>query len=338
MSRINSQRAASDPARAGRRWPGVLGLVVLCAVGAELLAAYGGETGDPAGVAFSIVFFGALYGAPALLARDVVRRRGWGWPSLLLVFAALGVTQACLIDQSMFSTDYLGYQGWEESREATLVPALRISAYNAYNFVLGHVIYSFGAPVALAEAWAPDRSRQPWLGPVGTVVALVVYLGAAALVLLDPESRTGSLPQLVVSAVIVVGLLVAAALVGRRAAPPVVTDRRRMPVLVVLVATLVVALASNLGGETWTGFVIGIAVMVATGTALWLVSRRTVWSIRHRAVAGLGFLLARGLLAFTYFPLLGEVAAGPKYAHNVVMLLVVLVAGTLALRKTSAAR
>lgn len=337
MSRIDSPESTPDPARAGRRWARILGLVVLCAIGAELLAAYGEDTGDPAGIAVSVVFFGALYGAPALLARDAVRRCGWGWPSLLLVFAALGVTQACLIDQSMFSTDYLGYQGWEESREATLVPALGISAYNAYNFVLGHVIYSFGAPIALAEAWPPDRSHQPWLGRVGTAIALVAYLGAAALVLVDPESRTGSLPQLIGAAVIVVSLVLAAVLVGRRTTPSDAPDGQ-VPVLLVLAVALAAGLVSNVGGETWTGFAIGVSVLLVVGTILWLGARRTSWSLRHCAAAGLGFLLARGLLAFTYYPLLGEVAAGPKYAHNVVMLLAVLVAGIAALRKTSSAR
>jgi hypothetical protein len=43
--------------------------------------------------------------------------------------------------------------------------------------------------------------------------------------------------------------------------------------------------------------------------------------------------LARGLLAFTYFPLAGDVAPGPKYAHNVLMLVLVLGAGWLALRR-----
>lgn len=179
----------------GSRSAQVVGLLGLSAIGAELLAAYGEGTGHPGAIAFSLVFFGALYGAPALLARDLVRRRGWGWPSLLLVFAALGVVQACLIDQSMFSADYGGYEGWEEIRAATLVPALGVSAYNAFNFVVGHMIYSFGAPVALAEAWVPTRAQVPWLGRFGTAMAVAAYLGTAALILADPGSRSGSVPQ-----------------------------------------------------------------------------------------------------------------------------------------------
>ena len=41
--------------------------------------------------------------APALLIREVARRRGLGWPGILLLAAAFGVVQAGLVDQSMFS-------------------------------------------------------------------------------------------------------------------------------------------------------------------------------------------------------------------------------------------
>ena len=37
-------------------------------------------------------------------------------------------------------------------------------------------------------------------------------------------------------------------------------------------------------------------------------------------------------MAFTYFPLLGEVEPVPKYLHNIAMLAIVLAAGALALK------
>ena len=45
-----------------------------------------------------------------------------------------------------------------------------------------------------------------------------------------------------------------------------------------------------------------------------------------------GALLSRGVLAFTYYPLLGETSAVRKYAHNVTMLAIVVALGWLALR------
>lgn len=311
----------------------IFALLGLSAIGAELLAAYGDSTGDPQAIAFALVFFGGLYGAPALLARELVRRLGWGWPSLLLLFAALGTAQACLIDQSVFAVDYQDYEGWQANRDATLIPALGISASNTFNFVLGHLIYSFAAPVALAEAWAPRRAREPWLGPVTTVLAALAYLGTAGVILSDPESHSGSSVQLAVSAGVVVAFIVAALLLGRAhvAVPKAATGR--LPVWAVLTFTLIAALISDLGSAAaWPGFAVGLAANGLVGVGILVAARTGRWSLRHSAAVGLGYLLSRGMVAFTYFPLIGDVEAFPKYAHNTVMLVIVLVAGALALR------
>lgn len=322
------------PARVAR----IVGLLALCGIGAELLAAYSDNTGDPGGIAFALVFFGALYGAPALLARDLVRRLGWGWPSLLALFAALAVAQACLIDQSLFSADYGGYEGWEDNREPTLIPPLGISGYNAYSFIAGHVIYSFAAPVALAEAWAPRRARTPWLGPIGTVLAGLAYLAAAALIVTDPESQSGSGSQLAGATGVIAALLLLAVGVGRRGrrCRAELPDPGRPRRVWIIVATgLVAAVIPDLIPVTWPGVAVATAVTAAFGVGILLAARRWGWTLRHSAAAGLAYLLARGLLAFTYYPLSGEVSAGAKYAHNTVMLLVVLIAGWLALAPRS---
>ncbi len=60
-------------------------------------------------------------------------------------------------------------------------------------------------------------------------------------------------------------------------------------------------------------------VAVAAGAAL--------GRLRHAAALATGALLSRGVLAFTYFPVVGENAAVAKYAHNVVMLAIVAAAG-----------
>src|SRR3712207_2128446 len=81
-------------------------LVVLSAIGAELLAAYSDSTGRPAEALFAAGFFAMLYGCPALLIREVARRTARGWPTMLLLSAAAGLLQAGVIDQSLFIDDY----------------------------------------------------------------------------------------------------------------------------------------------------------------------------------------------------------------------------------------
>ena len=84
--------------------------------------------------------------------------------------------------------------------------------------------------------------------------------------------------------------------------------------------------------ETWTGVAITTTVLAAGAALLVHVSRGVDWSVRHAAAVATGALLSRGTLAFFYYPVIGETAAVPKYAHNVTMLAVVVVLGWLALR------
>ncbi|UUP15662.1 hypothetical protein [Nitratireductor thuwali] len=321
---------------AGKDWifgsAQILALAALCAVSAELLAAYSDSTGDIGAVLFNLIFFMALYGAPALLMRELARRLGWGWPSLLLLCAALGVLQACIIDQSMFAEQYHGYAGWEESRSATLIPEFGISAHNAYNFIIGHIIFSYAGPIAIAEAWRPKPAEAPWLRPFGMIVAAVFYVGSAALIMLDPESQSASQTQLVTSWLLVAACFLAAVLIGRRNVSIRSTPTGRVSPLVVLAVTFAVAVLSNFAGEGWFGVVVGLGSTILILAMIIQLRMRFVWTPRHSAAVALGYLLSRGVLAFTYFPLLGEVEPLPKYLHNVAMLAIVLAAGILALK------
>ncbi|HEV2504086.1 MAG TPA: hypothetical protein VGV39_13495 [Mesorhizobium sp.] len=311
----------------------------LCAVGSELLAAYAENTGKIGAVLFALVFFGALYGAPALLAREVTRRAGWGWPSLLLLAFALGIAQACLIDQSLFSEDYVGYEGWAESRQAAFVPVLSISANQAFNFIVGHVIFSFGAPIAVAEAWRPQLALRPWLGPVGTGIAVALYLGAALLIAVEPESRSASTAQFTISAALAGACILAAWLMGRNLRPQAGPERSvasPSPLFAFAAAFLPgLILASDVLGENWTGFTFNVIATALVGMLVWRRSQRPGWDVRHTAAVALAFLVSRGVLAFTYFPLAGQVEPFAKYSHNVVMMLAVLVAGWFALHPSA---
>ncbi len=321
----------------------ILCLAGLSAIGAELLAAYADNTGNIAAVLFALLFFAALYGAPALLAREVVRRAGWGWPSLLLLTLALGIAQACLIDQSLFAKDYFAYEGWAQSRQAAFIPALSISANQALNFILGHVIFSFGAPIAIAEAWRPRRAMEPWLGPVGITIAAIVYAGTALLIAFDPESQNASASQFITSAALVAACVLAAWFVGttfgRKASAERDTSSSAKPVLTFL-ATLPLAflLAMDVFGESWRGVAFNASVIAVVGGLVWWQAQPPGWTVHHIAAVALAFLVSRGTLAFTYFPLMGEVEPTAKYAHNVVMLSLVLLAGWFAVRSPAKSR
>ena len=97
-------------------WLPALGLFVLAPVCAEYLWGYDDSTGHPGTLLGNLIVFSPLYGAPALLIRELARRRELGWPGLLLLAAAFGVVQAAIVDQSMWSTDYRDIPYWEDCR------------------------------------------------------------------------------------------------------------------------------------------------------------------------------------------------------------------------------
>ena len=108
----------------------------------------------------ALLILALLYGCGALLIREVTRRTGRGWPTILLLGAAYGVIEAGIVDQSLFNPSF---EGWD-FQAVTPMPALGISAWHAWTFVIGHSVWSIAVPIALVELLFPDRARAPWLG------------------------------------------------------------------------------------------------------------------------------------------------------------------------------
>jgi hypothetical protein len=126
----------------------------------------------------ALLILALLYGCGALLIREMTRRTGRGWPTILLLGAAYGVIEAGLVDQSMFNPSF---EGWE-FQAITSVPALGISAWYAWTFVVGHSVWSIAVPIALVELLFPDRARSPWLGRAGLPLTAAAYLAGCLLI------------------------------------------------------------------------------------------------------------------------------------------------------------
>lgn len=306
----------------------IASLVVLSAIGAELLAAYDDSTGRPLELLVAVAFFAALYGCPALLLREYARRTGRGWPAMLLLATAAGLLQAGVIDQSLFADRYGEVRDWEQWVQATYVEPFGISAYLAQGFVLGHVVFSFCAPIALAEALRPAIAHEPWLGRRGTVVAAALWLLVAALIMADESHATTG--ELAVTLALVAALAGAARGARRGGRARGAAPRLRT----VLVVSFVLACAHEFPPATWAGFAVAMAA-VASGVLLARAARREGWGGAHIAAVATGVLLARGALAFTYYPVVGETSAAQKYAHNVIMLALVGATGAYAIRRAS---
>lgn len=86
-------------------------LVLMAPLVAELLA---GSTplGQPIVLAFLLPVYLLLYGAGALLIRELVRHSGRGWTSILLLGAAYGLIEEGFVSQSLFNPTLYHAAAW----------------------------------------------------------------------------------------------------------------------------------------------------------------------------------------------------------------------------------
>ncbi len=304
----------------GSRWAAIICLLVLSPVCAEYVAAYDETTGDVTALLSGLLFFIPLYGCPALVIREVARRTGMTWVGMISLATALGIVQAGLIDQSLFRLSYRGIPDWASWATPTYVEPMGFSVYLALIFVMGHVIGSFCAPIAITESLVPGQRSEAWLGPVGLGIATGLYLTAAGLILNDhlvSESAAISLTQTLVTSLIVVGLVVLAATVGRRRGETL--DRWCPPALLLFAVVAAVGVGKENLPPTWPGVAVHAALLVAVALAALWFSRSTSWTRLHELAIAAGFVAGLAVTGFTSEPLFGGVTTLEKYGHNTVL-------------------
>jgi hypothetical protein len=266
-----------------RRITPVLGLLFLAPwVGEYLLG------NIPAGEIVALPFLVPLYGAGALLIREVTRRTGRGWPTIFLLATAYGIIEAGLVDQSLFNPSFEGHH----FQEVTPIPALGISAYNATAFIIGHTVWSIGVPIALMELLTPARRTTPWLGKFGLGATGVLYLFGCYIIFIDMYAQTGFMAspgQRIGAAVAALALIVIAFAVKRRSGTPAA---RPVPnPWLVGIAAFVTGSAYFARPESWAGVVMGIALLGVAAPVVAHWARQERWSIRHQFALAAGALL-----------------------------------------------
>jgi hypothetical protein len=329
--------SATTHTRRRTRWSLALLLVLLTPICAEYITGYDSNTGSPLDLARALLIHAPLYGAPALLIRELARRHDIGWPGILSLATALGIVQAGIIDQSMFSQSYRDIDYWGAMVAPTWVAPLGLSVNAAAGFVLGHTVWSFGVPIAMTEAVGGPARHHPWLRLPGLIVTVVLYLAAAWLVLrehLTTESDHASAGQLAGSAATAV-VLVVVAFNWRRFDRNLSQRRAPHPMLL---AGLGIAggAAVNFSPPTWLGVALIVAplAVVAVAAAWW--SGMRGWTPRHVVALAGGLLLVRAAVAFLAVPL-GDVSVVAKYGHNVFFGLMALLVWWWAARRSRSA-
>lgn len=245
-----------------------------------------------------------LYGGGALVIREVARRAGRGWPTMILLGLAYGVIEEGLVTHSLFNPSYFGYSLLSPAH----VPALGMGAWWTLFVLTLHTLWSTSAAIALAESMVPERATERWLGNTGLAVAAVLF--AVGCVLnwwgtYDLEQFVPSPVQLAATTLVVV-LLVAAALrvseprqapTGRAAPPP------WWPGVLVFAATSVFMVLSYLPG--WPAAGVYVTLYAAAGILVWRWACRPGWGPRHRLALAAGALVTYAWYAFPSSPLIG---------------------------------
>jgi hypothetical protein len=167
----------------------------------------------------ALLFLAPLYGGGALLIREVTRRTGRGWPTILILGLAYGLIQAGLFDMGLFNPSYEGLD-----LTAAYIPALGISAYYSLAFIVGHAVWSISVPIVLVETLVPERRATAWLGKVGLTVTALLYLLGGLLIAYDSQTAEHFLPstaQLIGAGAVAVALIAVAFSVGRKSLPKI---------------------------------------------------------------------------------------------------------------------
>jgi hypothetical protein len=180
--------------------------------------------------------FVALYGSGALLIREIARRRGRGWPTILVLALAFGIAEEGLLTETLFNPHYLGLDLLSPGH----IPVLGLGTpWTVYVLTL-HVVWSIATPIAIAEAFF---GRSPWLRTPGTWAwSVLLAVGAVGTFVvsrsLDAAHFLAAPGQLAGTLVVVVALVLVALRLPAR--PP-----------------------QTPAGNPWLGFAVGLGLSSA---------------------------------------------------------------------------
>ncbi|HEX3985832.1 MAG TPA: hypothetical protein VHX13_04400 [Acidobacteriaceae bacterium] len=250
-----------------------------------------------------VLLFAPMYGGGAVLIREAARRRGRGWPTMLLLAAAYALIEEGFSTQSLFNPNYLHMHflryAW--------VPALGIGGWWTMLMLNVHVFWSMGVSIALVEGLFPSRARTPWLGRVGTSVIAALFLAgvvAGVAMSLHQSRFHASATQFAVTAVLSLLLIGAAFAVPRSA-----EGRGSLPVPSpwmlgggVFVLAAVAFLTPPLLG--WPAVAIMAGVDLFFLVCLWGLSRRVAWTPLHTLSVGAGGAVFYGVHALVGHPVI----------------------------------
>ncbi|GAA1157218.1 hypothetical protein GCM10009630_64200 [Kribbella jejuensis] len=317
---MTNTHVVTAPRRSGvKRGLPALGLFFLSPMVAEFLLG-----NIPISGLFALFALAPLYGGGAVLIREVARRRGWGYPSILILALAYGVIEEGITTQSLFNPNYAHLRLLDPGH----ISFLGIGAPWTV-MVLGlHTLWSITVPIVVMESLS-SRPREPWLGKLGlSVYGVLFILGVVATTLFGyaQDSFRASPGQNVGVAVAVVVLIALAVWAGRRT-PRRTTGNVPSPWIVGIVGLVLSSgwmLVNDEIKNGWLCAAVSIAVDVLAIVLFVTWSRRTTWTRMHTLAAAGGAMLTYAWHAFPESPTFGASRTVDLIGNGVFALLAVV--------------
>ncbi|MFI1995747.1 hypothetical protein [Actinoplanes sp. NPDC020271] len=285
-----------------------------------------------------------IYGASALLIREVTRRSGRGVPAMLLLGLAYGLVEEGLVLQSLTSPTIYHAADWAPRLFGVN------SAYTELNLVY-HPVFSITIPILLTELLFAGHGRQPYLRRGGLIVTGVVAVLGALLVhvaVLPAEDPDYRLPLVPAAVILTVALLLTVTALRVRREParlPETPTRVPSPTAVAVVTGAAgfgfVALLFPFAGATQSFFTHGAWVFAPMSAAAAIVAVTAVlvhrwsaaWSPAHLLAAALGATVGHAV-----FGLVANAGTIPDRAFLAALIGFATGGGIWAIRRRSASR
>ena len=252
----------------------------------------------------ALLFLAPLYGGGALAVREIARRCGRGWATIVLLALAYGLLEEGVVIQPLFNPNYLGLHLLTEA----YVPSLGIGGWWTPFVLTLHTVWSISVPITIVEALFAQQRETPWLGKTGLGVSVVLLLIGGVLVRVTTQRQdpfTAS-PLQLISATGLIVLVSALAFRFKKSVPsrPGATPNPWL----VGIATFLLGLGfmsahAVLHGWSVVAAYATIYVVAFALLATW--SARVNWTPLHTLAAGGGAMLTYALTAFPQEPVLG---------------------------------
>ncbi|HEX6444330.1 MAG TPA: hypothetical protein VF053_04510 [Streptosporangiales bacterium] len=282
---------------------------------------------------YLLPMFALLYGSGAVLIREVARRRGWGWPTIVAWALAYGVLEEGVTTQSLFNPDYAG----QHLLRPGYVHALGMGVPWTLFVLTLHTVWSISVPIAITETVARSRPTTPWLRRPGLAVTTVLFavgVVATTAVSIGMDPFVASAGQFAGAGSAIAVLVALGVLLGVRGRGPRTELTLSAPDPWFLGAGSLAAgsafmlLALGRGVGTWPGVVIDLALYATAVVAIGYCSRLRGFGAAHRLALAGGALLTYAWHAFPEAPVFpatptADLIGNAVFAAGAVALLVV---------------